>query len=102
MDSNGHPRSDSRGTFLGVLLAVLAAAAIVGFTVVILSPFLAQAIGAVVIVGMMVGFGYMHYWLWGRAMSQEVAGEREEEELRQQTEVDDGPLASPPSPRRRF
>jgi hypothetical protein len=101
MDSNGHPHSDSRGKLLGVLLALLAVAAIVGFALVILSPFLAVAIGAVVIVVMMVGFGFLHYWLWGRSMSQEVAGEREEEELRPPADVDEWPPASP-APRRRF
>lgn len=31
----------------------------------------------------MVIVGYLHYVLWGHAMSQEVQGEKEEEEIRQ-------------------
>jgi hypothetical protein len=32
--------------------------------------------------------GFLHYLLWGQSLSQEVAGEREEEELRRLQEED--------------
>jgi hypothetical protein len=35
-----------------------------------------------------------HYAVWGRALSQEVAGEREEELLRQRAEEEDWPSSS--------
>jgi hypothetical protein len=40
-------------------------------------------------------FGWMHYLLWGKTMNQETAGEREEEEMRQQAERDGWPLPDP-------
>jgi hypothetical protein len=43
------------------------------------------------------GFATLHYYWWGRNLTQEVAGEREEEELRDQARADDWPL---PEPRR--
>ena len=102
MDYNENPQSSSLATFLGILLALLGGAGLVVFAMVILSPFMAQVLGAVVIAALMVGFGYLHYWLWGRSMSQQVAGEREEEELRAQAEADDWPVVDEPHPHRRF
>jgi uncharacterized membrane protein len=43
--------------------------------------------------------GYLHYYLWGHGMSQQTAGEREEEQLRQRLEAED--LYEPP-PHQRF
>ena len=40
-------------------------------------------------------FGGMHYLLWGRAMLQQTAGDREEEEMRQRAEE---PEDEPPAP----
>jgi threonine/homoserine/homoserine lactone efflux protein len=104
MDTNGSPHESSRGTFLGVLLTLMGVATICVFALVILSPFLAQVIGAVVVVFMIAGFGCLHYLLWGRSLSQEVAGEREEEEMRARAEqdADAWPPVDDPHPRRRF
>jgi hypothetical protein len=93
-----NPPSSSRGTFLSILFGILMVLGLTLFAVVILSPFLAQIIGGVVVVGLMVSSGYLHYWLWGRSLSQQVEGECEEEELRARAPDwhGDGP------PRRRF
>ena len=102
MDSNHSPEPSQRGTFLGVLLTLLGGVGFVAFTLVILSPFLAHVIGGVVVVMLMVGFGFLHYWLWGRSMSQQVAGEREEEEMKSQADADPWPPVEDIQPRRRF
>ena len=44
----------------------------------------------------MVAFGYLHYVLWGYAFSQQTAGEREEEELRQRVEAEEYGQRHPP------
>lgn len=36
-----------------------------------------------------IAFGAFHYFLWGRLLSQQTAGEREEEQLRQRALADD-------------
>lgn len=43
----------------------------------------------------MTAVGFLHYVLWGYAFSQEVAGEREEEELRRRLEAEEH---APPDP----
>ncbi len=100
MDPNGKPHSKQRETLLTVVLTVLGIAAFLVFSLVILSPFLAQTLGAVVILAVIAGFGCLHYWLWGRSMSQEVAGERAEEEQRAAAEADDWPFEQPQQYRR--
>jgi hypothetical protein len=104
MEPNDRQNSSARATFLGILLALLGGAGMVVFAVVILSPFMALVVGAVVVVALMVGFGYLHYWLWGRSMVQQTAGEREEEEMRAAAEddADAWPPIEEPFPRRRF
>jgi hypothetical protein len=47
------------------------------------------------------GIAVFHYLLWGRALSRQVAGEREEEQLRERAAADDWPLPGPDSFRRR-
>jgi hypothetical protein len=36
-----------------------------------------------------VGFGLLHYLLWGRLLTQQTAGQREEEAFRDKTDLDD-------------
>ena len=43
----------------------------------------------VVIASAIALFGYFHYVCWGHSMSQETAGEREEEELRRRLETEE-------------
>jgi len=55
--------------------------------------------GAIVyVVPVVAGLGllmWVHYLWWGKTMNEETAGEREEEELRQQAERDGWPLPDP-------
>jgi threonine/homoserine/homoserine lactone efflux protein len=43
------------------------------------------------VVAAIFAFGGVHYLLWGRLLTAQTAGEREEEELRQRALADDGP-----------
>ena len=59
-------------------------------------------IGAVLtIVGIiLILYGMFHYLLWGKMLSEQVAGEREEEQLRQRAEVEEWPVPDPYGVRR--
>jgi hypothetical protein len=48
--------------------------------------------------GGMALFAWLHYGLWGRLLDEQVAGEREEQQLREQAHADDWPI---PEPRQR-
>jgi len=82
MHESNSPRN--RETFLAcVLLAVLAGAFF------LLLNFFFGAIGVVLSVMVAVAtFGYLHYVLWGHGQSQQTAGEREEERVRQRREAE--------------
>src|SRR5689334_9951669 len=58
---------ESRGTFMPLLIGTLVAALLLGL--------LHWSLGALVVLGL------IHYLMWGRSLSEEVAGEREEMEL---------------------
>jgi hypothetical protein len=45
----------------------------------------------VAIVGAMVAFGGLHYLMWGRLLTEQMAGESEEEQLRQRALAEDQP-----------
>ena len=47
------------------------------------------------VLGFLVLLGMIHWVLWGRALTEEVAGEREEELLRQKILEEDGPVVDP-------
>jgi hypothetical protein len=76
----------NRGSHLGMMLTVLA----LGFFVLVLIfisggffLYVVQITAGIFLVSL------FHWAVWGRAMSQAVAGEREEEQLRQRAEADD-------------
>jgi hypothetical protein len=88
----------NRGTALGMMLTVLA----VGFFILVLIfisggffLYVVQITAGIFLVTL------FHWALWGRAMSQAVAGEREEERLRQRAaEPEDWPVEHPHGIRR--
>jgi hypothetical protein len=51
-------------------------------------------------IGGIAAFGALHYFLWGRLLTQETAGEREEEQLRQRALAEDLSPESGDDPRR--
>jgi hypothetical protein len=97
MHSNGAPGSSGRDTYLTILLCAFVGIPVFVFFVILTGGlFLWLLIGAAGI-GI---FGAFHYLLWGRAFSQETAGEREEEELRAEAEGDSWPYDEPDGHRR--
>ncbi len=87
MDYDNEARGQ-RETLLSTLLSVLAASGFLFIFFLIcggLSFYILAVLGGVALVG----FG--HYLLWGHSFSEQVAGEREEEEVRDRLEEDDWP-----------
>jgi hypothetical protein len=82
-----------RQTFLAVLLAVLMGAGFVFFLVIVTGGLLLEVLAAVGGIGL---FGYVHYLLWGRSLSQQVAGERALEEDQPPTEAELGAFEEHP------
>lgn len=76
-------RSSARGTFLSVMLAVLGGSFILFFMFLVCGGL---AVWALAVVAGLAAFGLLHYVLWGHAFTQEVAGEREEMEIRESME----------------
>jgi fatty acid desaturase len=72
--------TQSRQTFLSILLAGMALMFFVFMLILITGGFF---IWVVAVVAGLVALTSFHYFLWGRAFSQQVAGEVEEEQLRQ-------------------
>jgi hypothetical protein len=83
MQPAGLQRPSNRGPFLGMMLSILALAFFVVFLVLISGGFFMYVVAAVGALVLLCGF---HYVLWGRALTHAVAGEREEELLRQRAQ----------------
>jgi fatty acid desaturase len=96
MDANQRP--PRRQTFLTVFLALLLGVFALLVLILVSGGFFLYVIYLALAVA---GLALIHYVLWGRAMSRSVAGEREEEQLRQRAAADDWPLPDPNSFRRR-
>jgi hypothetical protein len=80
-----------RGTFLGVFLTLLVAVGFLFFLIAISGFFLWAAV-------IVTGIGLvtcLHYLLWGWALSESAAAEREEEERHRQVEADEWDLPPP-------
>jgi hypothetical protein len=80
MDHNYSPRQQQRHALLTVFLTVLALI-FFGLVLIVISNGLILSVA--LLGGGMFLLGMFHYVLWGRAFSEETAGEREEEQLRQ-------------------
>jgi fatty acid desaturase len=97
MDHNYSPQQQQRHALLTVFLTVLALM-FFGLVLIVIGNGLVEAV--VLIGGGMFLLGMFHYLLWGRALSQETAGEREEEQLRQRAaEVESEENWHPPDTR---
>jgi hypothetical protein len=83
----------SREATLSIMLTILAVSFFAMVLIVITGGMVIYLLA--VVAGLAV-FGAMHYFLWGRAFDQATAGEREEEQLREQAHLDGWDL-----PRRR-
>jgi hypothetical protein len=95
MDSDANRERQRRATFVALMLAVsvfggcLLFATALTSGVVLLVPLAAASLG---------GVAFVHYLLWGRALTRDTAEEREDEERRQVMEVEewDVPRLRPP------
>lgn len=77
MESEPDPSRQQRETFLTILLCTLVVGGGLVFMIGLMGMFVIHAITVMAVV---VAFGMFHYLLWGRSLSREVEGEREEEE----------------------
>jgi hypothetical protein len=89
--------SRHRETLLSIVLSTMLGFFILVFLVIITGGFIFW-LGLVVLA--MGGFAALHYYWWGRNLTQDVAGEREEQELRDRARADDWTLPEPRHPRR--
>jgi hypothetical protein len=94
MDYDPPSPQSQRQVWLAVLLAVVVTGSFLAFLVTITGGLFIVVLAAAAGIAL---FGYMHYLLWGRSLSEQVAGERAEEEAR--AEADDGSFEEHPGPR---
>ena len=88
MHPSDDPTQERRQTFLTIFLTGLLGA----FFLVVLILISGGFFFYVLLVGLgMTAAGLLHYLAWGRAFESEVAGEREEEQLRERAEAEDSP-----------
>jgi threonine/homoserine/homoserine lactone efflux protein len=92
------PGDDTERQRRGSCLAIVLTGGLVGLLLLLL--ILATggwAVHIVWITAAILGFGGVHYLLWGRTMLQQTAGEREEEEVRRRAEERERQEADPHS-----
>lgn len=77
------PRNQKRENFLSLLITVVVGGILFFFLNLVSLGMLAHVVGAVFVFGLL---GMLHYALWGQTLTQETAGEREEEALRARLE----------------
>jgi hypothetical protein len=85
MDLDNKPTNRSRETLLSVGLIVVLGGAMAFFLNLVSMGILFHVLAAVLAITIV---GFVHYAVWGYAMSQEVAAEREELERREQIETE--------------
>jgi hypothetical protein len=99
MDFDPAPPRRPHETFLTIFLTGLAALGFLTFLILISGGYFIFLVA----VGLSIGvFAFLHYLLWGHALSEEVAGEREEDEAHSEAGADDWFLDGPGRHSRRF
>ena len=68
---------EERATFVSIVLAIMISSFVLSASFVLCGGFTLYLIA---ITAGLAELGYIHYLLWGHAMSEEVEGEREQEE----------------------
>jgi len=86
MDHDPNAPHRNRETMLTLLLTAVFAGGILFFLVLVSGGFFAFVMAGVFAIALV---GLLHYALWGHALSQEVAGEREAEENRARWEAEE-------------
>jgi hypothetical protein len=82
------PEPSTRGSFLSVLLTLIFGGGFLMFLILVTGGFFFYVALAVLAVG---SVGFLHYVLWGQALTQEVAVERAIEEEKMRAEADGYP-----------
>ena len=77
MHPSPNPPESPRGTMLTLMLTLLGGGGILFFLVLVSGGFFGYVIAAVLAIALV---GYVHYRLWGQALTLQVSGEREEQE----------------------
>jgi hypothetical protein len=91
------PERKSRETVVSLMLSTVA----LGFFLLVLIIITGGlVIYLLAVVAALAAFAGLHYFLWGRALHEATAGEREEEELREKADADGWPAPGPPRGRR--
>jgi hypothetical protein len=85
MEPPADPQRKGRETILTVALTGLFGGGFLLFLILVSGGFFFYVCLAVLAIGLV---GTLHYYLWGQSLMREVAGEREEEELRRLEEED--------------
>jgi hypothetical protein len=86
MEPPANPQRKGRETALTLGLTGLFGGGFLLFLIFVSGGFFFYVALAVLAIGLV---GTLHYYLWGQSLMREVAGEREEEELRQRQEEED-------------
>jgi hypothetical protein len=95
MDQDGESRSNMRATLIVVTTLILIGVPCLGIlTLATDGIILALPVG----VGILSVVGLAHYLLWGRSMSRQTEGEREEAKLREQMEAEEWDMPPPRPP----
>ena len=96
MDYEDDPVRSYRETLLAVLLSSVLSGGALLFLFLMCGGF--GLFGLLALAGL-AGLGLVNYLLWGRRLNRDVAGEREEEELRTRAEAEGWPLPETGHPR---
>jgi hypothetical protein len=86
MHGQQKPDGGMRENLLAIVLSAMIVGGFVVFMIIATGGLLLQILGAVVVLAVL---GWIHFQLWGRTLSEETAGEREEAELRAKIEQKD-------------
>lgn len=87
MEPDPNAPRKKRETFLMLILTIGFASSVLFFLVLVSGGFFVYVLASVFAIALV---GLLHYALWGHALTQEVAGEREEEESRARWEAEQG------------
>jgi high-affinity Fe2+/Pb2+ permease len=74
-----------RGNLLALMMAALFGGGFLLFLIVASGGFFVYVLG---VVAVMAAVGFLHYVLWGHSLTQQVAAEKEADELRERQEAD--------------
>ncbi len=88
MEHDNDEADGRRATFLSIMLTVLAGSFFLFVLFVTCGGLVVYILAVLVGIGI---FGLIHYLLWGHSLSEEVAGESEEEKIQEVLPDDDWP-----------